>query len=247
VDNNGKFLVVTEVSRHFGGLQALQNVSFSLDEGELVGLIGPNGSGKTTMLNIINGYYTPDSGTISLDGERLDGLNPNQVARQGVTRMFQAVRVFPRMTVLENMLTVGYAIGRIPAQGIVERARGILARLSLDRMLHEEAGNLSGGQRKLLEFGTCFMAAPKLVLLDEPFASIHPELKSILEQFMKTHYEAGGTIILVSHDIPSVVAACPRLIVLNAGSVIADGPTQEVVHKDEVAEAYLGSTAHGVG
>ena len=148
MDNNGKFLIVDKVSRHFGGLQALQNVSFSLNEGELVGLIGPNGSGKTTMINIINGYYTPNSGTISLDGVRLDGLNPNQVARQGVTRMFQAVRVFPRMTVLENMLTVGYAIGRIPAQGIVERARGILARLSLERMLYEDAGNLSGGQRK---------------------------------------------------------------------------------------------------
>ena len=244
MNNRATFLDIHNISRHFGGLQALQDVSFSLAEGELVGLIGPNGSGKTTLLNIINGYYAPDSGTISLEGKRLHGLSPNQVAKRGVVRMFQAVRVFPRMSVLENMLTVGYAIGRIPTQGIVERARGILARLSLDTKLHDDAGSLSGGQRKLLEFGTCFMADPKVVLLDEPFASIHPELKSILEQFMRAHYEDGGTIILVSHDIPSVIAACPRLIVLNAGMVIADGPTQDVVHKDEVAEAYLGSAAH---
>jgi branched-chain amino acid transport system ATP-binding protein len=154
--------------------------------------------------------------------------------------MFQATRIFPRMSVLENMLTIAYAVRRIPSRDIVQKARKILARLSLDDMIHEDAGNLSGGQRKILEFGTCFMANPKLVLLDEPFASIHPELKGVLEEFMIAHYNEGGTLLLVSHDIPSVVASCPRLIVLNVGTIIADGPTEEVVKKDEVAEAYLG-------
>jgi len=240
MDKDAKLLEVKGVSKRFGGLQALRDVSFSMDEGELIGLIGPNASGKTTLLNIINGYYPPSSGTIYLDRHRIDSLNPNQVAKQGVTRMFQATRIFPRMSVLENMLTIAYAVRRIPSRDIVQKARKILGRLSLDDMIHEDAGNLSGGQRKILEFGTCFMANPKLVLLDEPFASIHPELKGVLEEFMIAHYNEGGTLLLVSHDIPSVVASCPRLIVLNVGTIIADGPTEEVVKKDEVAEAYLG-------
>ncbi|UCF56726.1 MAG: ABC transporter ATP-binding protein [Deltaproteobacteria bacterium] len=246
MDKDRKLLEIKGVSKRFGGLQALVDVSFSMDEGELIGLIGPNASGKTTFLNIVNGYYPPSLGTIYLDGQRIDGLSPNQVAKRGVTRMFQVTRIFPRMSVLENMLTIGYAIGRIPIRDIVQRARRILVRLSLDDMIHEDAGNLSGGQRKILEFGTCFMANPRLVLLDEPFASIHPELKGILEEFMRAHYEEGGTLLLVSHDIPSVVASCPRLIVLNAGAIIADGPTEEVLKKDEVAEAYLGGIAREV-
>jgi branched-chain amino acid transport system ATP-binding protein len=240
-----RLLAICGITKNFGGLQALLDVSFEIEEGELVGLIGPNGSGKTTLLNLINGYYPPTEGQIFLDGHRIDGLSPNQVAKLGVSRMFQATRIFPRMTVLENMLTVAYAVGRIPSGEIERRAREILERLNLERMIHEEAGSLSGGQRKILEFGTCFMSEPKLVLLDEPFASIHPDLKGVLEEFMRAHYERGGTIVLVSHDIPSVVAACPRVIVLNAGQVIADGPTQEVIRKDEVAEAYLGGFAQG--
>jgi branched-chain amino acid transport system ATP-binding protein len=240
MDNDSKLLEAKGVSKRFGGLQALQDVSFGMDEGELIGLIGPNGSGKTTFLNIVNGYYPPTSGAIFLDGRRIDGLSPNQVAKRGITRMFQATRIFPRMSVLDNMLTIAYAVGRIPPRDIVQSAKEILARLSLGDMMHKDAGNLSGGQRKILEFGTCFMANPKLVLLDEPFASIHPELKGILEEFMVAHYEGGGTLLLVSHDIPSVVASCPRLIVLNVGTIIADGPTEEVIKKDEVAEAYLG-------
>jgi len=158
MDKDAKLLEVKGVSKRFGGLQALRDVSFSMDEGELIGLIGPNASGKTTLLNIINGYYPPSSGTIYLDRHRIDSLNPNQVAKQGVTRMFQATRIFPRMSVLENMLTIAYAVRRIPSRDIVQKARKILARLSLDDMIHEDAGNLSGGQRKILEFGTCFMA-----------------------------------------------------------------------------------------
>lgn len=239
-------LTLEGVSIRFGGLQALQEVSFAVRDGELLGLIGPNGSGKTTLLNIINGYYAPDAGAVYLQDERISGLSPYQVSKRGVIRMFQITRIFPRMTVLENMLTVAHAVGRVPGREIEPRAEETLARLSLERMAHEEAGALSGGQRKLLEFGACFMADPHLVLLDEPFASIHPELKSILEEFMKTYHAGGGTIVLVSHDLPSVLAACPRLIVLNAGSMIADGRTDEVIRMDEVAEAYLGGIApHG--
>jgi ABC-type branched-subunit amino acid transport system ATPase component len=240
-------LTVDGVSVGFGGLQALQTVSLAVHAGELLGLIGPNGSGKTTLLNVINGYYAPDAGEVYLGDERIGGLSPYQVSKRGIIRMFQITRIFPRMTVLENMLTVAYAVGRIPGRDTLPRAQAILSRLSLDRLAHAEAGALSGGQRKLLEFGTCFMADPRLVLLDEPFASIHPELKAILEEFIKAYHARSGTIVLVSHDIPSVVAACPRVIVLSAGAVIADGPTEQVIRMDAVAEAYLGAFEANAG
>ncbi len=178
-----------------------------------------------------------------LADRRISGLSPHQVSKQGVVRMFQLTRLFPRMTVLENLLTVAYAVGRLPHRDILPRAEEILGRLGLERLAHTDAGALSGGQRKLLEFGTCFMAAPRLLLLDEPFASIHPELKATLEEFMRGYHAGGGTVVLVSHDIPSLVAACPRLVVLSAGSVIADGPTQTVLRQDEVLHAYLGAFA----
>jgi len=209
----------------------------------LVGLIGPNASGKTTLLNVINGYQAPDAGMILLGDERIDGLTPFQIARKGIARMFQITHVFPRMSVLENMLTVGYAVGRLRSGDLLREAREILERLSLAEMMYEPAANLSGGQRKLLEFGTCFMAAPRLVLLDEPFAGVHPDLKAIMETFIRSYHAEGGTILLVSHDIPALVSICPRLIALHSGVVVADGPTELVIQEDAVIESYLGSSA----
>ncbi|MDR7434543.1 MAG: ABC transporter ATP-binding protein [Armatimonadota bacterium] len=234
-------LWVQNISKRFGGLQALSGVSFKLEEGELVGLIGPNASGKTTLLNVINGYHTPDSGWIRLRGERINGLSPFQIARKGVARMFQITHIFPRMSVLENMLTVGYAIGRIPAKSLVHRAHEILDQLSLRDWIYEPAASLSGGQRKLLEFGACFMAAPRLALLDEPFAGVHPELKAVMERFIQSYHAEGGTVFIVSHDIPALVSICPRLIALHAGVLLADGPTEQVIRDEAVLESYLGS------
>ena len=239
------WFAVQAVSKRFFGLQALQAVSFSVSPGEMVGIIGPNGSGKTTLLNIISGYYAPDAGTIRLGDTRIDGLPPNRVAGLGIARMFQITRLFRRLSVLENLLVVAYATGRSSEREALERADQILAALHLEAMRDEPAASLSGGQQKLLEFGTCFMANPQLVLLDEPFASIHPTLKEILAAFIRSHHQAGETFLIVSHDIPAVVDLCPRLVVLSAGIVIADGPTETVLDADQVIEAYLGEGWHG--
>ncbi|RMF91424.1 MAG: ABC transporter ATP-binding protein [Nitrospinota bacterium] len=239
------WFTVQAVSKRFFGLQALQAVSFSVSPGEMVGIIGPNGSGKTTLLNIISGYYAPDTGTIRLGHTRIDGLPPNRVAGLGIARMFQITRLFRRLSVLENLLVVAYATGRSGEREALERADQILAALHLEGMRDEPAASLSGGQQKLLEFGTCFMANPQLVLLDEPFASIHPTLKEILATFIRERHQAGETFLIVSHDIPAVVDLCPRLVVLSAGTVIADGPTATVLDTDQVIEAYLGEGWHG--
>lgn len=237
-----KLLKLRSVSKQFGGLQALKNVSFELGKGELLGLIGPNASGKTTLINIINGYYPPNSGEIFLEEEEIGGLTTDKIAKLGVTRMFQTTRIYPRLTVQQNLMSVAYAINRFPIEKATERADRILEQVDLKKMREEPAGNLSGGQRKLLEFGLCFMGKPKLVLLDEPFASIHPEFKEILNEVMEAYNKEGVAYILVSHDIPSIVGTCPRLVVLAAGEVLADGPTEEVRDKDEVVEAYLGES-----
>lgn len=235
-------LRVEAVSKAFGGLQALNEVSLAVNAGELVGLVGPNGSGKTTLINVINGYQTPDVGTIHLNGGRIDGRKPNRIARLGVARMFQATRIYPKLTVMENMLAVAYAVGRIPPGEARGEAQSILDLVDLGRMAGEYAASLSGGQRRLLEFALCFMGRPRLALLDEPFASVHPELKAVLDEGMQYYHAEGVAFLLVSHDVASVTAACDRMVVLAAGEIIADGPAREVPKDKRVIEAYLGDT-----
>lgn len=235
-------LTVDGVSKSFGGLQALDDVTFRVGRGELVGLIGPNGSGKTTLINTINGYHAPDRGSVRLFDAEIGGLKPNKVARRGVARMFQVTRVYPKLTVMENMLSVAYAVGRIPASEARDVADTILRQVDLKRMSGEYAGSLSGGQRRLLEFALCFMGRPELVLLDEPFASVHPELKAVLDEGMRAYHEKGTAFLLVSHDVASVTASCGRMVVLAAGQVLADGTAEDVPKDRRVIEAYLGDT-----
>lgn len=237
-----RLLEVAAVSKWFGGLQALKDVTFRVRAGELVGLIGPNGSGKTTLINTINGYHKPDGGSIRLHGEEIGGLKPNKVARRGVARMFQVTRIYPKLTVMENMLSVAYAVGRIPAREARDTAETTLRQVDLDRMSGEYAGSLSGGQRRLLEFALCFMGRPDLVLLDEPFASVHPELKAVLDEGMQAYHASGTAFLLVSHDVASVTASCSRMVVLAAGEILADGTSQEVPQDRRVIEAYLGES-----
>jgi branched-chain amino acid transport system ATP-binding protein len=235
-------LSVERVVKHFGGLKAVDGATFTMDEGELVGLIGPNGSGKTTLLNILSGHLNPTAGRITLDGRSIEGLRPEVLARRGVLRMFQLTRVFPRMSVLDNLLVAGCALGLSQADAEV-RARQLLDDLSLARVIDLDAGHLSGGQLKLLEFGSCFMVPPRVALLDEPFAAVHPTMKEIMAGFIRRRHAAGQTFLLVSHDMPVIVELCPRSICMNAGVVIADESTRAVLTDPVVIEAYLGGAA----
>jgi ABC-type branched-subunit amino acid transport system ATPase component len=235
-------LSVRGVSKRFGGLTAVDNVSFDVAAGELVGLIGPNGSGKTTLLNILSGLAEPDGGEILLDGTPCHGLTSERLAHRGVMRMFQLTRVFRRMNVIDNLLVAGRALG-LGADEALSRADALISELRLDVVRHLDAGQLSGGQMKLLEFGVCFMVPPRIALLDEPFAAVHPTMKEIMGAFIRSRHEKGQTFILVSHDMPVVVELCPRAVCMNAGAVIIDATTREVLNDPRVIEAYLGGQA----
>jgi len=232
-------LAIEKVSKAFGGLKALDNASFSIEAGELVGLIGPNGSGKTTLINILSGHLTCDSGKVELDGQPIVGLRPEALARRGVLRTFQLTRSFPRMSAFDNLLVSGCALG-LSQQDAEKRALSLLEDLSLTRIMNLDAGQLSGGQMKLLEFGSCFMVPPRIALLDEPFAAVHPTLKEIMSGFIRRRHAEGQTFIVVSHDMPVIVELCPRTVCMNAGRVIADESTRAVLTDKVVIEAYLG-------
>jgi ABC-type branched-subunit amino acid transport system ATPase component len=236
------YLSINRVAISFGGLKALDGVTFSVEGGELIGLIGPNGSGKTTLINILSGHLAPDDGEMLLEGNRIDGLRPEALAERGVLRTFQLTRVFPRMSVLDNLMVAGCALS-LTQEAAERRALELLDDLTLARLKSEDAGHLSGGQMKLLEFGACFMVPPKIALLDEPFAAIHPTMKEIMAGFIRRRHAAGQTFLLVSHDMPVIVELCPRTVCMNAGAVIADGATRTVLTSPVVIEAYLGEAA----
>jgi ABC-type branched-subunit amino acid transport system ATPase component len=235
-------LTIEGVTKTFGGLTAVNQVSFLVARGEIVGLVGPNGSGKTTLLNILSGHQAPDSGRVLLDAKGVNGLSPDRLARLGVLRMFQATRVFRRLTASDNLVAVGLALGLTETTAL-ERAGGLLTELGLDRVAHMEAGHLSGGQLKLLEFGSCFMVPPRIALLDEPFAAIHPTLKDVMAGFIRRQNAKGQTFIIVSHDMPVITELCPRTVCMGGGEVIALGATREVLNDRRVIESYLGEAA----
>src|SRR5690606_33773105 len=224
------------------GLTAVDSVTFAVAEGELVGLIGPNGSGKTTLLNIMSGLLPPDGGRVLLDGADVTGLPANRLARRGLLRMFQLTRLFRQISAFDNLLVVGRALGMDAAEA-AERAERLFADLQLAHVRNLDAGQLSGGQQKLLAFGTCFMRPPRVALLDEPFAAVHPTMRQIMAGFVRARHAEGQSFILVSHDMPIVKELCPRSICMNAGRVIADDATEAVLNNAEVIEAYLGGEA----
>ena len=235
-------LSIRQVSKRFGGLLAVDRVSFDVAAGELIGLIGPNGSGKTTLLNILSGHQAASGGEVLLDGDPVQGLGPERLAKRGLLRMFQLTRVFRRMNVVDNLLVAGCALG-LSQEAARARAERLLSDLGLSHVAHLDAGNLSGGQMKLLEFGSCFMVPPRVALLDEPFAAVHPTMKEIMAGFIRARHAEGQTFILVSHDMPVVVELCPRTVCMNAGAVIADEATRTVLSDPHVIEAYLGGAA----
>jgi branched-chain amino acid transport system ATP-binding protein len=236
------YLSVQGLAISFGGVRALHGVSFSIERGELIGLIGPNGSGKTTLVNILSGHLNPDDGQVLLEDQRIDGLRPEVLAQRGVLRTFQLTRAFLRMSVLDNLMVAGCALG-LSLREARRRALELLEDLLLIRLQSMDSGHLSGGQMKLLEFGACFMVPPKIALLDEPFAAVHPTMREIMAGFIRRHHAAGQTFLVISHDMPVIIELCQRTICLNAGTVIADGTTRSVLANPVVIEAYLGEAA----
>ena len=232
-------LQIRNLHKSFGGNHAVNDVSFDLMAGEILGLIGPNGSGKTTVLNMLSGFMTPDAGTVTLAGETILDKLPEQLAHLGVLRMFQMTRVFTRISGFDNLLTAGMAMG-LGLKDCERRAHELMAELTLDHVKYLDAGQLSGGQKKLLEFGMCFMVPPKVALLDEPFAAVHPVMREVMANFIRSRHRQGQTFLLVSHDMPIVVELCQRAVCMNAGKVIAMGETREVLQDRAVMEAYLG-------
>jgi ABC-type branched-subunit amino acid transport system ATPase component len=231
------------LTKHFGGVAAVDGLSFAVEEGEILGLIGPNGSGKTTALNILSGFLVPEAGRFRLEDEDVTRLSTVALARRGLLRMFQMTRVFTRISAFDNLVTAGLARG-LSEKEAAARADALIEELTLAPVRYLDAGHLSGGQRKLLEFGMCFIEPPRLALLDEPFAAVHPVMRETMAGFIRRRNAQGHTFLVVSHDMPIVVDLCHRAVCMNAGRLIAQGPTREVLKDSAVIEAYLGSGSH---
>jgi branched-chain amino acid transport system ATP-binding protein len=238
-------LVTEGIVKRFGGLTALDDVSFEIETGELVGLIGPNGSGKTTFLNVLSGFYRPEHGHAWFQGRSIVGREPSALAGWGIARSFQVTKIFRRISVLDNLLVPGLTDWSTSPRAAAEKGIAILDQLNLSRLAQEPAGNLSGGQAKLLEFGRIMMLDPRLVLLDEPFGGVHPKLKQLMHDTIR-EWNAGGTsIILISHDMGSIFDLCSRIVTLQNGRVIANGSPEAVRRDPGVLQAYLGTQISG--
>jgi ABC-type branched-subunit amino acid transport system ATPase component len=229
-------LAVEDVRKSFGGVTAVNGVSFALAPGRIHGLIGPNGSGKTTLFNCITGVERVDGGHIVLRGERIDGLPAYRIARRGIGRTFQVTRVFPELTALENLLVVTRG-DRAAAE---RRAAELLRFVKLDRLQGEFAGNLSYGQQKLVEFVRVLMRDPELILLDEPAAGVNRTLLNDLLDAVRALRDRGKTVLLVEHDMKVVMGLCETVFVLDHGELIAEGPPGLIQADERVIEAYFG-------
>lgn len=239
---NDILLESRDLVKRFGGLVAVNEVSFTLERNTVLGLIGINGSGKTTVMNCVNGLYKADGGSITFDGEELIGRSPHEVTRLGIGRTFQVPRVFRRMTLIDNLLVPLLGSGLSDAE-LTELAEECLAQVNLHGLRQNYAEELSGGQQKLLELARLIMLDPKLILLDEPFAGVNPSLCQLLLERIEGLLEKGKSFILVSHDLTSIYRLSSHIIVLNEGRKIAEGSVDEVKNNPDVIEAYLGSAS----
>jgi ABC-type branched-subunit amino acid transport system ATPase component len=235
MDSNVPILEVRDVRKRFGGVQALSGCSFSVADREIVGLIGPNGSGKTTLFNILVGYIPLDGGRILFRGESIVGLRPYQVARRGIGRTFQITRIFQKMTLLENLL--------LPAreESATKKAHELLELVGLSEFVNEYANDLSFGQQRLLSIIQVLMLDPALVLLDEPAAGVNPTMQNRIVDLVHHLNRDGRTFVIIEHNMDLIMNNCQRIIVLNMGEKIAEGPPEAVRSDPTVLTAYFGS------
>jgi branched-chain amino acid transport system ATP-binding protein len=249
-------LRVDGLRKEFGGIVAVDDATFEVEEGSLTGLIGPNGAGKSTTFNCITGVHEATTGSVQFKGEEITGLSPNEVANRGLVRTFQIARELEEMTVLENMMLApknqgGEALWRsvLPfarrttieqEKEVLESCWEMLEFFDIDHLAYEYAGNLSGGQRKLLELARALLTEPSMLLLDEPFAGVNPSLEKRLLEHIHELRDEGYTFLIVEHDMDLIMQNCEHIIVMHQGQVLTEGTPEEIKSDEDVIEAYLG-------
>jgi branched-chain amino acid transport system ATP-binding protein len=234
-------LDVNGLDKHFGGLYAVRDVSFSVAQGEILGILGPNGAGKTTLYNLLTGFIAPDAGTMTFNGHNLRGMIPHRIARLGISRTFQLCRPFVGMTVLENVIVGALGTAGRDRAGLDARARGLLASVGLSGKQDLAVDVLSYGDQRRLEIARALAAQPTLLLLDEPFAGLGSgEIADLATLIRRLHAEQGLTVMLIEHKLREFMRLVQRVIVLDFGALIAQGTPDEVVRHPAVIEAYVG-------
>lgn len=248
-------LGVRGLSKAFGGLVAVNDAAFAVRPGTVVGLIGPNGAGKSTAIDLISGFKAADAGEVTFAGESIIGRTPFAISRMGLIRTFQSPREWASMTVFDNLML---ACRRLDREGLWrgvflqpllrrqerddrERVRGVADRFGLGRLINQPAGNLSGGQKRLVEFARIAIAEPRMVILDEPMGGVNPVLGERIGKAVREFVHAGSSVLIVEHNLPFIQETCDEVVVMDLGQVIAQGPYDSLRNNQRVIDAYLGA------